>query len=314
MLSALPAGNPVGFLAAVGALSATDRAFAQMRPTMGWVQGNTGWTPELSLNADLSIDELVEGIHRELAALSRCGAFSIADDLSIPVNDFRKTTAAGAAASSAADRLFVDYLSAFGSEAIEAAPGGKPNGLISDTAFRTMSGSGHQHFLGAMRTFIEDTTVEHLRSALFDNWTYNDPVEKHSMRWDPVDDVRYALRWRNPSGDPGRKSGGSSWGANLLAIEGFRHFPTMPVTGSLRTTGFSHWKRRGTYWTWPIWTGQIQLETIRSLVALRELQIDDLGNDLKSREKLRQCGVREVFRVQRITQGKFRNFGHAYPV
>lgn len=308
-LTGIPGGNPLGFLAAVGSLSAATRAFAQASAKLGWFQQDAGWVPQLHFTDDISPAKLVNGLHIELAALSENTALALADDLAIGNYAFRKAAESAARADNLADRTVTDYLCAFGSDAIQAKAGGKPTGVIADTAFRTMSGSGHQHFLGSMRTFARDTAEEHLQAALFESWRYDDPVEKHTMRWDPIDDVRYALRWRNPSGDPVRKSGGSVWGANLLAIEGLRLFPTAPFRDSLCTTGFTQWRGSGTYWTWPIWRSPVGLDTVRSLVALKELQ-----QERPDREALRGRGIAEVYRSQRITQGKFRNFGHATPV
>jgi hypothetical protein len=308
-LTGIPGGNPLGFLAAIGALSASTRALSSMPVKLAWISSDTGWTPRLLFTEEVSPATLVERIHEELAALGQAEALAIADDLSIAHETFRESADSAARAGSPDDRISVDYLCAFGSDAVQAKSGGKPTGMIADTAFRTMSGSGHQHFLGSMRTFAKDTTPDHLRRALFESWRYDDPVEKHTMRWDPVDDVRYALRWRNPSGDPVRKAGGSVWGANLLAIEGLRLFPTAPFRDSLRTTGFTQWRSRGTYWTWPIWCSPIGLDAVRSLVALKELQ-----REKPDRQSLRKLGIAEVYRSQRIAQGKFRNFSHAIPV
>ncbi len=161
----------------------------------------------------------------------------------------------------------------FGSEAVQSKANGKPTGQISDTAFRTMSGAGHQHFLGTIRTFIADTQAEHLRKTLFCNWQYDDPLEKHSMRWDPQDDIRYALRWSNPSGDRERKQAGSMWGANRLAIKALALFPSFAAAHRLETTGLTQ-GRRGQlpHLTWPVWTGLLSVNCVVSLLAMAEFQ------------------------------------------
>lgn len=192
-----------------------------------------------------------------------------------------------------------DFIAAFGCDALADA---KNRGIL-DTALRTMSGAGHQHFLGFMRTLMISTSVEHLRSCLFDKWNYNDPGP--SMRWDPMDDRRYALRWKEPSGDPIR----TVRGANCLAIIGLTLLPTQPVGDALETTGFTQIPRKGTFWTWPIWGNPASVDVARSLLALRELQ-----EKTPPRHRLSALGVIEVFRSQRITQGKYRNFTTAVPV
>jgi hypothetical protein len=62
-----------------------------------------------------------------------------------------------------------------------------------------MSGAGHQHLLGFMKQLVRLTTREQVGAALFAQLTSED--EGPSLRWDPQDDRRYALRWKEPSGD-----------------------------------------------------------------------------------------------------------------
>ena len=83
-------------------------------------------------------------------------AFGIADDLTLSPEAFRAVSASAAADATPGDRAFVDFIAAFGSDAAELRDNGKASGKIADTAFRTMSGAGHQHFLGFMRTLAED--------------------------------------------------------------------------------------------------------------------------------------------------------------
>jgi hypothetical protein len=175
--------------------------------------------------------------------------------------------------------------------------------VIEDTALRTVSGAGHQHFLGIMRNVIAITTVDHLRRALFAPWDYADPMPNSTLRWDPVDDARHALQWRNPSGDPARKVGGTMLGATRLAIEGLPLFQTMPSGTRLQTTGFTGTGRRNTFFTWPLWEGEIGVDSCRSLLALAALQ-----GEVPDAAMLRKRGVLAVFRSQRITEGKYRNF------
>ena len=71
---------------------------------------------------------------------------------------------------------------------------------MTDTAFRTMSGAGHQHFLGFMRELAVHTTADQLRRALLSRWDYAD--SRPSLRWDPADYRPHALRADDPSTDP----------------------------------------------------------------------------------------------------------------
>lgn len=308
-LDGIDGANPLGFLAAVGTLVTLSRAPDAEHAALGWEARGGAWRPVIKVRDISEPGILIDRLTRALPQTEQSPAFSIGDDLNIPCETFRNSALEAAATAAPNDRRFGDFMAAFASDVIEATVNGKPNGAIADTAFRTMSGAGHQHFLGAMRTFVRDTTAEHLEKALFQPWTYDDPAEKHSMRWDPFDDVRYALRWRNPSGDPERRAGGSVWGANRLAIEALPLFPTAPQHGGLSTTGFTDRPRQGTFWTWPIWRPSVSADLVRSLVALRELQRSE-----PQRARLVPRGIVEVYRSQRITQGKYRNFTHGTPV
>jgi len=307
-LDGIDGANPLGFLAAIGTLAALSRAPDGEAPRLAWEARSGAWRPIIHVNDVTERRVVIDRLAKVLTQEERNPAFSIGDDLNLACDSFRAAALEAQTAADPGDRRFADFIAAFASDVIEAVVNGKPNGSIADTAFRTMSGAGHQHFLGAMRTFVRDTTADHLEKALFDQWAYDDPAEKHTMRWDPIDDVRYALRWRNPSGDPERKSGGSVWGANRLAVEALPLFPTAPGQKGLSTTGFTERPRRGTFWTWPIWTALVGIDVVRSLLALKELQ-----DSKPSRDRLIPRSIVEVYRSQRITQGKYRNFTYGVP-
>ncbi|NEV60666.1 type I-G CRISPR-associated protein, Cas3-extension family [Thiorhodococcus minor] len=308
-LDGIHGSNPLGFMAALGTVAACDRSFPHDAARLSWHQSQGAWRPTLSLDRPLTREDLLAGLDAQLKTLSANPAVNLGDNLSLDCADFRQKAVLAQQSATPEQRDFADFMAAFGSESVQSKLNGKPTGKIADTAFRTMNGSGHQHFLGSIRTFIEDTKVEHLEKALFHAWRYDDPVEKHTMRWDPMDDVRYALRWQNPSGDRERKQTGSVWGANRLAIEALPLFPTAPRHTALETTGFRARRGSGTLWTWPIWEGDLTVDTIRSVLALAELQASE-----PNRDGLVRHGIVEVFRCKRITQGKFRNFGMAIPV
>jgi hypothetical protein len=186
------------------------------------------------------------------------------------------------------DRTTADYCAAYGSEAHA------DGDLIEDTALRTMSGAGHQHFLEFMRDIVGSTTSDHIRAALFAVWTYSDP--RPSMRWDPQDDRRYALRASDPAG--GQSPITTVRGANCLAIEALPCFPTMPTNRDTKTRAF-----RGTTFCWPIWNVPISLDCVQSLLAHAELT-----EESPRQQVLHALGVVEIFRSRRVTTGRFRNF------
>ena len=162
-----------------------------------------------------------------------------------------------------------------------------------------MGGGGHQDFVKFMNDLAKTTSAEHVCEALFGPWKYADPTP--SLRFDPIDDRRYALRWKNPSQDAIQ----TVRGANRLAIEGIPLLYTAPVRSKLETCGFTGHRSNNTFWSWPIWETPINLDVCRSLLAQRDLIT--LGIEGSS-SNLAQRGVSAVFRAQRITVGKFRNF------
>lgn len=301
-LRGLDGANSLAFLTALGALRITSERWREDNASMYWLPADSGWQPCVTVKSDITIIDWIAGLNDSLREMIKHPALSLADDLTLSCADFRDAALVARDKSSSTNRSQTDFLAAFGSEAIESEQNGKKTGRISDTALRTMSGAGHQHLLGFMRALVEITRTDDLHSALFCNWSYTDPGP--SLRWDPIDDRRYALRWREPSGDAVK----TVRGANRLAIEALPLLPTMPMQGRLQTTAFTQRKGKGVFWTWPIWSAPATLDIVRSLLSLSELQQED-----PDRYELNAVGVTEIYRCQRITQGKYRNFTPARP-
>jgi hypothetical protein len=307
LLVGLDGANPLAFLAALGTLRSLALAWPDRRVRMSWGRHprDGPWRPAVHVDPPATPVDIVAALDAQLKRMRDHQAWSLGPDLSLSPETYRKDYALPAAqvARDSEDRTWADFVAAFGCEATVT-----DQGLIQDTALRTMSGAGHQHFLGFMHRIVGCTGPEHLEKALFRPWLYDDPVENLTLRWDPMDDVRRALRWRDPSGDPRRKRRGGMLGANRLAIEGLPLLPSIPVSGGeLRTTGFSG--RGGkTSWTWPIWSGPLSPGVIRSLLALKAIQ--------RSPESpaLRSMGIVEIYRSRRITRDKFRCFTPGQPI
>jgi hypothetical protein len=229
-------------------------------------------------------------------------AFGLADNLNVtPAHFHDYAISAVGAANNASDknrgRIWADYAAAFGSDATINSLG--KEATIQDTALRTMSGAGHQHFLKFMRDLIVATDVSHLHHALFEEWRYEDDGRGLNMRWDPEDDRRYALRWRDPSSDPSR----TVRGANRLAIEAIPVLVSVPAGTRLETTGFANRGRDGVFWTWPIWNAPLSLAATSSLLAFGGLYDDNYNPGSRI-----SMGIVAIYRSQRIRIGKFRNF------
>ena len=299
VLNGLDGGNPLGFLAAVGTLNTVSMADSDPAWRMKWVAQDGSWFPALFANRVVSGEELVE----LLASALQCEAtpeFDFDLNLNVDSEKFRKIARDAQGCASSRDRRYADFVTAFGCEAVVTRDGKS----IQDTALRTMSGAGHQHFLGTMKQLHAEATSGHLRKALFDTWDYSDT--KLGLRWDPEEDRRYALRWGNPS-DTSKNPIKTMWGANRLAVESLPLLPAVPNGRQLETTGFTR-RDRAVLFTWPVWECAASLEVVRPLLALAELQESE-----PDRTKLRAMGVAEVYRSQRITVGNYRNFTHAYP-
>jgi hypothetical protein len=292
-LLGLDGANPLAFLAALGTLRTATRAFPDHRVTMSWQVRGGAYRPTLYLNAPVDQTRFNDALHQQLRCMSDHPAFAFDHDLNIKPEPFAEhVDQAAASAHDKADREWTDFAAAFGCETLT-----DDNGAIQNTALRTMSGAGHQHFLTFVRILVDQTKPEELDRALFQPWDYADPGP--TLRWDPADDRRYAWRWTNPSGDPGT----TMRGANRLAVEALPLLPTMPRANQLETTGFTGTNSRNTYLRWPIWKVYIPLEVCQTLIALSALHDTRIPRD-----RLQAMGVADVFQSQRITVGNFRNF------
>jgi hypothetical protein len=131
------------------------------------------------------------------------------------------------------------------------------------------------------------------------------------MRWDPVDDRRYAYRADAPSGSkiaPMR----TVRGANRLAIEALPCFPVVPQARRALAAGFRRLDdmRRDDKWAvrWPIWTAPVDLWVAQSLI-----RHPDVAKAPQHAERLRRLGVAEVFESRRV-EARYRSFAPAVAV
>jgi hypothetical protein len=286
-LNGLDGGNLLGFLSALGTFRVLSAAAAEVR--MHW-QRKGGWMPVIGCVAISGEDELLDLLERGV-----CGdhsvneAWNIGNDLTLTKEEY----AGVLVKHSDSERSTLDFLAAFGSEAVGSGP---KKEQMTDTEFRTMSGAGHQHFLGFMRDLAKETGRDHLRRCLFETWDYSDG--RPSLRWDPADYRPHALRAEDPSGDPIK----TMRGANRLAVEALPLFPTVPTGRSVRTVGFND--RDATEVSWPLWSDGLELASVAALLASGEAQ--EPNRHVASRR-----GVVQIMRAKRFTEGKYRNFSPA---
>ena len=300
-------GNLLGFLSALGAFATLDQAWPERSVQMSWIQHRGAWHPVLHVVPDADEEAIVDALWSRLSMHPNPpGMDKLGEDLNVPPAVFSDFAREAALAAQPLNRRAADFAVAYGCEVTV------DNGRIQDTALRTMSGAGHQHFLGSMAELGRLTTRTDVFTALFQPWEYSD--ERPSMRWDPVDDRRYAYRADDPAKSrtyPIR----TVRGANRLAVEALPLFPTAPNGRRLVTTGFTRIEptSRGerTRWLirWPIWRPALSLPVVRSLLTHPDIVVRELAV-----EKLRVMGVAEVFEAERLTEGQFRNFTPAMPL
>lgn len=202
--------------------------------------------------------------------------------------EYREHASALAEQARLANRGALDMLAAFGSDACRQ----QKSGAIEPTPFCFISGSGHQFFLETARQLMGQADSNAIGRVLFlEPWDYED--EGLSMRWDPVEDRRYALMDRDPTASDNTPR--TMWMANLLAYRALALFTCAPNGGRLVTAG---WDFNGTAFTWPLWEHAVGVDTIRSLVQSRELieERPDAG-------QLRARGVLAAYRALRISVG-----------
>jgi hypothetical protein len=292
-LVGLDGGNLLGYLAALGTLRVLTLAEPRAEVRMRWAD-KEWWVPVVCHSRVATQDDLIGALAQRVCGRSSINpAWDIGNDLTLAMADFRAHLEK-ACASAPEERGAADFLAAFGSDALGSR---SKKGQISDTEFLTMSGAGHQHFLGFMRELAEGTAAEHLRRALLGPWDYADG--RPSLRWDAADYRPHALRAEDPSGDPIR----TMRGANRLAVEALPLFPTVPERAVLRTVGFKD-RDAGTEVTWPIWSEPLSLNVVASLLACEDIQ--EAGHSTVARR-----GVAQVFRAKRFTDGQYRNFSPA---
>lgn len=191
------------------------------------------------------------------------------------------------------------------------------NNKIIPTPLCAMFGQGHQHFLarlasvprGDLPTSLQKRrpppdlkSPDFLVEALFHPWQRRD--ETDGFRWDPAEDRRYALRFRDPSKEAGR----TVHGANRLAAVGIA---AMPGTAVMRPRGVRFLnigtelgEGGGIVVTWPIWARPASLAAIRALLAHPALLAAEPA-------VLERLGVIERRRARRILNGRFVNFTRA---
>lgn len=303
-LVGLEPGNLLAFLALLGTLRALETSVPEWRPRVHW--DGAPLRPVLSLAVPATREDIAREAARGCAELAEDHDF--AGEADVTFDRARARAMLGAVTDAPRRAALLDAL--FSDGAL------KDDGRVVASPLCAMFGQGHQHFLTrlaevpkgilpkglARKKHPPDLNApEKLAEALFAPWVRAD--ETDSFRWDPAEDRRYALRFGDPSTDPGR----TVHGANRLAAVGLPVLPGVAVErrGRMRflTLGTTLNGKGGIEIRWPIGRIPMSLGMLRAVTAHPAL-----ARPSPDLEALAGLGVAEVRYARRISVGKYFNF------
>ena len=310
-LVGLEPDNLLAFLALLGMLRTLEHVRSAWRPRVAWTVDTPPVRPTLTVATQATEDEIIAAVSEGLAELAGRHDFNRLKDLRLSPQE----AAERLQNSVTRDRYTSDLWAALTSDAAvrdkNKAQEAEPTPLC------LLFGQGHMHFMsrlasvpqesvppargaGRKKTTIGETDC--LREALFEPWTRPDAT--FSFRWDPHEDVRYALRATDPTDSKTKET--TQHGANRLAAIGLSALTVVPrlrgASARLAVVGGMHERGGGFAFTWPIWRDPISLAAIRSLLG---------HTGLVKRATWDALGIFELRRARRISVGKFMNFTRA---
>ena len=314
-LDGLEPDNLLAFMTLLGLLRVLEEARPDWRPRVYWTVDELPLRPVLRVQETADENAIVEAAAEGLRSLSPFHDFDGLRDLTLLPTETAQILGQASAEANEAPHT-ADLWSALVSDAAMSSDRKKAE----PTPLCLMFGQGHQHFLarlasvpreltppdrGTGRKRIEVSEGDCLREALFAPWARPDATQ--SFRWDPNEDVRYALRARDPTDAKTKET--TQHGANRLAAIGISTLTVVPrqraagvklaIIGDAREAG-------GRFAVeWPIWREPISLACIRALLSHPHLD----------RSETRAAfGIVERRRARRISSGKFMNFTRANTV
>lgn len=290
-LPGLVGSSPLGALAAFGLLRVCNEIEKFQGCKLKWTL-RSDWTATLLVPQQLNVEDLVEAVSGYACAREN-EEFTWDKDIRVSPERFKSLLIKYAQESTSDSRLCADFFCAFGSEAIT----DNTAFLVKPTAFYMTS--GQQKFLDSVKALLgvlKETSKEAITEVLFGPWLYKD--NQHALGWDPCAERMHALRHRAPTSEKPMSVRGAIW----LAVEALPFFPTVTRFNKLVTTGFSV-KKRESVFTWPIWSMPIGIDTLKSLLASKELHYSN-----KNYEALHQRGISAVYQSIRS------EFGQGYAI
>lgn len=301
VLLGLEPDNLLAFLALLGFHRVVAHAQPQWKPRTYWT--GVPLRPRMLLAEDVSEDTLLEAAARGCTELAAAHDFGGRKDIDYTRSEARAELQ-GACLSGDRDRA--SLLAALMSDAAVKPDKSKDPGVRA-TPFCAMFGQGHQHFLERFASIPKGEAevagkhasvaepIEQLRQAVFVRWERKDATP--GFRWDPEEDNRYALRYRDPSSEKTL----TVLGANRLAALALALIPAVPVRerGEVRLhAAVTAWNGGVTNICWPTWSSPATLPAVVRLLTHPEFEAAGLH-------------ITGRYAASRISVGKFVSFTRA---
>ena len=309
-LAGLEPDNLLAFMALLGLLRTLEESRPDWLPRAFWMTDAPPVRPAVCLMERVTEDRLIEAIAKGTEALAQRHEFGELADLTLSPNEAAQLLREAAAT----DLYTADLWSAMVSDAARSRNGKK----VEPTPLCLMFGQGHQHFLSRLSSIPRQkepprrrsgrrnkgdvSETDCLREALFNPWKRQDGTD--SYRWDPHEDVRYALRARNPTDAKTKET--TQHGANRLASIGLSALTVVPrrqIGGIRLAVGGGGREPNGEFtFGWPIWRDPMSFAGIRALVGHPHLDRPETRAAL---------GIVERRRARRISFGRYMNVTRA---
>ena len=308
-LDGLEPDNPLAFMALLGLLRVLEETRPEWHVRISWTVNEPPLRPALRVPEEVNHDAIVHAAAEGLKVLAQFHDFSGRKGLLFSPEE-AATSLNEATKSAHQNRYAADLWAALLCNGVISRDGKK----VKPTPFCMMFGQGHQHFLERLARVPKEEVPQRrgkgqnkiseadcLSEALFKAWKR--PDETSSFRWDPNEDVRYALRAHNPTNSKTKET--TQHGANRLAAIGLSSLTVAPTLRlghvDLSVMG-GHRLRSEFLFQWPIWEAPISLATIRSLLCHPNLQNHYTQASL---------GIIEIRQARQISVGKYKNFTRA---
>ncbi len=292
VLEPLIGTDPLGFLAALGALDVATRTAPDPAPTLRWTKE---LVPRAVLTGPADLDELeswIDGYRTswQRSPLLRWPAEAPLADIKPSPGELHRWAREMTTRPRPEMDLFCALLA-------EGAVAGKLDSKPTHLHFT----AGQQKFLTMVRELSEKVDAAAIEEALRGPWRHESPLP--SLSWDVRGERIYALRGFDPSGEKRTGVPGADW----LGFLGLTFIPVMAKGNVLETTAcWESWKS-GSF-VWPLWSCRLPVPVIRSLVADAELRD-------QSEDQRRDRGVFRLLEsmIRRSDQGGYGTFTPPQP-